>query len=400
MNTTVEHLLKRGLDIRAPESVWIDDRLDPRNIADGVTIYPGCRLSGEQTSVGPGCILGEEAPVTIDDCQLAGNVSLKGGYFAGTTMLAGTSFASAAHVRPGTLLEEGVNCGHAVGLKQTLLFPFVTTGSLINFCDCFMSGGTGPRDHGEVGSSFIHFNFTAHQDKATPSLIGDVPRGVLLDQPPIFLGGQGGLIGPVRVAFGTLLAAGTILRRDITECGTLVTCGSKPGTRTLPYDTRIYGDVSRIVLNNFNYLGNLHALLAWYRYVRAPFMTLRRHDAACFNGAIARLGQMITERCKRLDELSLKLERSADLLSRSENGSAARETQNRFVRIWQSHGPVFKTPPGDSLAQRSREQLLAAMGPLSHDMDYLTAVRSLSPDIRLAAKTWLQSVVDVYASLW
>ena len=103
-----------------------------------------------------------------------------------------------AQVREGCLLEEEANGAHCVGLKQTILFPFVTLGSLINFCDCLMAGGTSRKDHSEVGSSYIHFNFTPDGDKTTASLFGDVPRGVMLDQPPIFLGGQGGAVGPVR----------------------------------------------------------------------------------------------------------------------------------------------------------------------------------------------------------
>ena len=117
-------------------------------------------------------------------------------------------------VREGCILEEHASIAHTVGLKQTILFPFVTLGSLINFCDCLMAGGTGPKDHSEVGSSYIHFNFTPNQDKATPSLIGDVPRGVMLNQRPIFLGGQGGMVGPLRLNYGITVAAGTILRKD------------------------------------------------------------------------------------------------------------------------------------------------------------------------------------------
>jgi UDP-N-acetylglucosamine/UDP-N-acetylgalactosamine diphosphorylase len=90
-------------------------------------------------------------------------------------------------------LEEEASGAHAVGLKQTIFLPFVTAGSLINFCDALIAGGTSRKDHSEIGSSYIHFNYTPHQDKATPSLIGDVPHGVMLDQPAIFLGGQGGL---------------------------------------------------------------------------------------------------------------------------------------------------------------------------------------------------------------
>ena len=111
-------------------------------------------------------------------------------------------------------MEEQASIAHTVGLKQTILFPFVTLGSLINFCDCFMAGGTSRKDHSEVGSSYIHFNFTPNQDKATASLIGDVPCGVMLDQKPIFLGGQGGIIGPCRLTYGLTAAAGTIVRKD------------------------------------------------------------------------------------------------------------------------------------------------------------------------------------------
>jgi bifunctional UDP-N-acetylglucosamine pyrophosphorylase/glucosamine-1-phosphate N-acetyltransferase len=98
-------------------------------------------------------------------------------------------------VRAGTIFEEQASIAHTVGLKQTILFPFVTLGSLINFCDCFMAGGTSRENHSEVGSSYIHFNYTPNQDKATASLIGDVPHGVMLNQNPIFLGGQGGWWG-------------------------------------------------------------------------------------------------------------------------------------------------------------------------------------------------------------
>ncbi len=37
-----------------------------------------------------------------------------------------------------------------MGLKQTILFPFVTLGSLISFCDCLMAGSSHSRDHSGV----------------------------------------------------------------------------------------------------------------------------------------------------------------------------------------------------------------------------------------------------------
>jgi UDP-N-acetylglucosamine/UDP-N-acetylgalactosamine diphosphorylase len=161
---TVQALIDRGVDVRVPTSVDIDESVQPEKIAANVVIHAGCRISGSETSIGPASVIGEEGPVTIEDCRLGSEVVLKGGFFSGTTLMNGVTFASCAHVRPGTLLEEQASCAHCVGLKQTLLMPFVTLGSLINFCDCLMAGGTDSKNHSEVGSSFIHFNYTPHQD--------------------------------------------------------------------------------------------------------------------------------------------------------------------------------------------------------------------------------------------
>ena len=119
-------------------------------------------------------------------------------------MLRRSRVGSNAHIRVGTLVEEEASTAHAVGLKHTVLMSFVTLGSLINFCDGLISGGRSRREHTEVGSGFIHFNYTPRGhagDKATPSLIGDVVHGVFLRQPRIFLGGLSGIVGPQKVGF-------------------------------------------------------------------------------------------------------------------------------------------------------------------------------------------------------
>lgn len=188
---TVSRLLERGVVMPAPQTVTVGEDVRPDRIAPEVILHAGSCVRGADTSIGPGSVVGREAPMTIDNCQLGHRVMLHGGYAAGATFLDGASMGSGAHVRAGTLLEEGASGAHTVGLKQTILFPWVTLGSLINFCDCLMSGGTSRSHHSEVGSSFVHFNFTPHGDKATASLIGDVPRGVMLDQAPIFLEGRG-----------------------------------------------------------------------------------------------------------------------------------------------------------------------------------------------------------------
>lgn len=64
-------------------------------------IHAGCKIYGAETSIGPGCVLGREAPVTVEDCQLGAGVRLRGGYFSGAVFLDGAVVGCGAHVRPG-----------------------------------------------------------------------------------------------------------------------------------------------------------------------------------------------------------------------------------------------------------------------------------------------------------
>ena len=164
MNRIVKMLISKGVNVPNPESVFISDDVNPERISgENVTIYGGCKIIGEKSMIMKNSQIGYEAPVTLENTLLGENTKLMGGFFSGAVFAGDNTFGSGAHVRNGTILEEEANAAHTVGLKQTILFPFVTLGSLINFCDCFMAGGTSRKDHSEVGSSFIHFNYTPHQ---------------------------------------------------------------------------------------------------------------------------------------------------------------------------------------------------------------------------------------------
>ncbi|MCC5847333.1 MAG: UDP-N-acetylglucosamine pyrophosphorylase [Verrucomicrobia bacterium] len=301
-------LLDRGVVIPHPASVFIDSDVDQERIAPGVVLHPGTRLSGETLSIGPGCVIGGETPATVVDCQLGHDVALKGGFYQGSVFLDESGCGSSAHVRPGCLLEEEASIAHAVGLKQTILLPFVTLGSLINFCDVLMAGGTSRKDHGEVGSSFIHFNFTPHGDKATPTLIGDVPRGVLLDQPPVFLGGQGGIVGPVSVEFGVVQAAGSICREDMDCPGHLYRFAGAGQTSAQPYAKGRVRDAERRLQANLRYIGNLFALRLWYQTFRKPLMSADPYRERCRVAAVEVLREAAEERVRQLDKWVKKLD--------------------------------------------------------------------------------------------
>ncbi|TAN35617.1 MAG: UDP-N-acetylglucosamine pyrophosphorylase [Verrucomicrobia bacterium] len=401
MDTKQVHaLLERGVVIPRPETVEIAAEVRPERIAPGVIVHTGCQVLGASTSIGPGCVLGAEAPVTVENCQLGHNVALKGGCFSGATFLDGANMGSGAHIRPGTLLEEEANGAHAVGLKQTILLPFVTLGSLINFCDVLMAGGTDRKNHSEVGSSYIHFNYTPHQDKATASLLGDVPRGVMLDQPAIFLGGQGGLVGPCHIGFGCVVPAGLIWREDAPGDGLLLQPTPRPTGTSKPFTAGAFRSVERIVRNNLQYLGNLRALHQWYQYVRQPVMSEDTWDAACYAGAQEQLRMALEERIKRLKELAGRMPRSIELARQNESADAPwLAEQEKLRHAWPTMEAVLKQAVPENLGAVERDVLLMDVGAINAG-SYLETVRALSPAAKKAGTAWLQKIVQATMNLW
>lgn len=402
MPLPVLRLIKKGVLMPAPFSVDIGAEVDPARISgDGVVFYGGTKVYGSGTLISAGTRLGYEAPVTVADCRLGRGVELKGGCFESSVFLANANMASGAQVREGCLLEEEANGSHTVGLKQTLLFPFVTLGSLINFCDCLLAGGTSRKDHSEVGSSYIHFNYTPNQDKATPSLLGDVPRGVMLREPPIFLGGQGGLVGPVRIGFGTVIAAGTIRRGDCPEGGKFLR-GEEYPVSAEAFHPGLYGDIRRKVTNNIVYLANLLALRQWYVHARGAFPGDREMGAALHRGAMEILDKAVAERLARFRALAEKMEVSIALAERflpEKNRGILLAQQGEFHDRWPEVEASLMDRREEAAGREARDgflgQLAAAI--TAQGDDYIRVIRSLDGDARSLGTAWLKQAVDTVA---
>jgi len=377
----VDNLIAKGVWIPNPASVEIGPEVDPTKISDdGVVIHSGCKIYGNDTFIAAGVTLGAEAPVAIENCQIGPDVELKGGFFKKAVFLEGASCGLGSHVREGTIMEEQSSIAHTVGLKQTILFPFVTLGSLINFCDCFMAGGTSRSNHSEVGSSYIHFNFTPNQDKATASLIGDVPGGVMLNQKPIFLGGQGGIIGPCRLTYGLTAAAGTILRKDELRPDRLLFGGGyKYGS--MEFTPGKFTGTKRVLENNLIYMANLLALEHWYLEVRRQFIG-RRFPEALLNGLCTNVRAGLNERLARLEVFCRHL---AD----SRAGATIDDWWSEMAALY----TIKSTPPGD---QRLKESFLEGLGVAiaGTGRNYLQAIKSLDRKTSAAGTGWLQSIVD------
>jgi len=255
-----------------------------------------------------------------------------------------------------------------------------------------MGGGTGRKNHSEVGSSFIHFNFTPQQDKATPSLIGDVPGGVMLDQPPIFLGGQGGGVGPARIGFGTVTAAGVISSGDRSGGGKVIfkTHREKAEADFIP---NLYRNIRRKVTGNIHYIASLLALRQWYLHVRSRFFP-GEMEMKLLGGALEKLEQGIDERIRRLEELSGKMDASLEAAGKLGRGAISPRVLREEAELAENW-PLCR-----EVLTRARER--EGEPALRNDFlryleespnDYLAAVQSLPSAAKRAGSAWLDGII-------
>jgi UDP-N-acetylglucosamine/UDP-N-acetylgalactosamine diphosphorylase len=388
-------LINKGVDIPNPFTIDLGDEISVDHISgQGVRIYPGCRIYGEHTVISTGCQIGYEGPVTIDNCQLGPKVELKGGFFNKAVFLEKANMGLGAHVREGCILEEEASGAHCVGIKQTILFPFVTLGSLINFCDCLMAGGTSRKDHSEVGSSYIHFNFTPDGDKTTASLIGDVPRGVMLNQPAIFLGGQGGIVGPLRMGYGNVVAANSVLRNDFLEDNKLIV-GKTYSAKTISYKPKAYANLRRIVGNNIIYIANLMALEEWYIHVRRPFLESQEFGRLIFSGLLDKLALAKKERIKRLQVLAEKA-----MISRENEAERKLDVagRNEFHERFSDLEGLFAGDIQDSVVENCRNDFLSAFDKARSERgaNYIAVIQGFPADVSGKGVLWLQRIVETF----
>ena len=398
-------LINKGVTIPNPGSVFIDEDVDLDRISsDGVVLHSGTKLSGKRTLIMKNTVLGWEAPVTAENCLIGPDTKLLGGYFQDTVFMGNNVFGSNGHVRKGCILEEQANAAHTVGLKQTILFPFVTLGSLINFCDCLMAGGTSRQDHSEVGSSFIHFNYTPNQDKATASMMGNVHQGVMLNQRPVFLGGQGGLVGPLRIAFGCITAAGSIIRRSELRSNRLIMGGSLKNA-SIGWAPGIYTRPDNIFKENLYYIAGLFALKAWYLTIRPVFISdfLSEQLVA---GLQENIDICIQERIKRLNDFGRKLEVSCQMLKEKNEGQTGTPAIAGHEKVlgWIAgiKGPFDKVdtniksfdPTADPFVQQV-EKMADKTG-----KDYVATIQRLDEATADMGTSWLKQIEDSITGLF
>ncbi|MBD3338977.1 MAG: hypothetical protein GF353_07705 [Candidatus Lokiarchaeota archaeon] len=398
-NSIINALIEKGVTIPNPWSVEIGKDVDINMISSkNVIIHSGCKIFGKKTLIMSGVKLGARSPVTIKNCQLGRNVELKGGYFEESTFLDSANMGDGAEVREGSLLEEQANGAHTVGLKQTILFPFVTLGSIINLCDILMAGGTSRSNHSEVGSSYIHFNYTPNQDKATASLVGDVARGVMLNQAPIFLGGQGGLVGPSRLGYNTVIAAGVICREDCPQ-GHKLLMGEKIQKEDMDFYPGLYWSVKRRVINCIEYIANIIALRQWYLNIRVKFYKGSHVEKMLYEAALEKLEIVFNERVKRFKALCSKMDKSIKTYKSVKGNEVSSELINQKTELFENCDKIeelYNTSLSYSGDEKKKDTFTSKIDMIIENIgyDYIKVIKDLDENSIRIGTAWLTSIIE------
>lgn len=384
--TRIESLQKRNVDVWGPERVYVSEDVRLEAIEAGAVIRHAT-LSGPELRIAKGAKVGVSGHAEVENCQIGTDVELGAGLYQGATFLQGAKVRGFAEIRPGTLLEEEAEVAHSVALKNTTFTSCCVAGSLINFCDLFLSGGTSRRDHTEVGSGAIHFNFDPRGDK-WGSLIGGI-QGVLLRSEPVFVGGNCGIVGPVEIGFGAVTAAGSVIRRDVGE-NVLVATGSK-NVQIRGFDRRIYGSLTSRFLLTAKLIGTFRALDCWYTQVRLPSASAA--ERPLYEAARKQIELQVAERIKRLGNIIAKLPESISLslASSSTEDSPAIRQHRVLIECWPAARDALSSPVEPPAAP---VEFISAFGEArSKGMGHNQAIQNTDAGLSETAQ-WLEDIVD------
>ncbi|MFH0878182.1 MAG: hypothetical protein V2A34_00575, partial [Lentisphaerota bacterium] len=175
------------------------------------------------------------------------------------------------------------------------------------------------------------------------------------------------------------------------------------GREPAPYDPTIYRDISRVMINNFIYIGNLHALRAWYRHVRQSVMGNDVFREFCLKGALSRLEEALAERVKRVGEMASKMSHSVDRLRANPSGSISEQwirQQQGFADRWPDLERQLLDRQMEDAPNHHAETFAQIWSDLGEKNGYLKTIHALPAEARMVGSQWLQGIVDYYSGLW
>ena len=213
------------------------------------------------------------------------------------------------------------------------------------------------------------------------------------------------MAGPVRVEYGSVVAAGVVCRKDICDGGKLMLAQGSPdhGVEAPGHASNfypgIYWHVKRRVVNNVNYIANIIALRHWYEKVRSLFFLGDSMGEELHAGALDKVGGAVEERIERFEALARKMPESAQQYRRVMKGQLNERLLAQKQELsdrWQDVKAVFvnglDNPGEDSIREGFLEEV--ARHVKEYGGDYVAVIQGLDETWAVQGSKWLQGIVD------
>ena len=187
-----DEAMAAGVSLAAPETVWF---AYDTQLGRDVTIEPNVVF-------GPGVSIGDGAQVHAFS------------HIEGATVGAGASVGPFARLRPGAILGEGAKVGNFVEMKKAVLGPGAKASHLTYLGDADVGADA------NIGAGTITCNYDGFFKYRTKIGAG------------AFIGSNSALVAPVAIGEGAIVAAGSVVTRDVDPDALALARGSqesKPG---------------------------------------------------------------------------------------------------------------------------------------------------------------------------
>ena len=183
-----------GVSFVDPEHTYVDVEVE---IGAETILEPGCRLRG-RTRLGSGCRVAVGA--VLDDTTAGDRVWIKPHCWAEQARIGDDcSIGPSAHLRPGTVLGDGVRIGNFVEVKNSTLGAGTKADHLSYLGDADVGEGV------TIGCGAITVNYD-----------GETKHRTVIED-GAFVGCNANLIAPVTVGRDVYVAAGSTITREIEE---------------------------------------------------------------------------------------------------------------------------------------------------------------------------------------
>ena len=185
-------LMESGVTIVDPDCTYIEPGVV---VGRDTIIHPMAHLQG-RTRIGSGCVIGASSHIkdsTVGNQTLIREMSV----ITESRLAKGVSIGPFAHLRPGTVLEEGVHIGNFVEIKKSRLGRKSKANHLAYLGDAEIGARC------NIGAGTITCNYDGV--KKSPTILED----------EVFIGSDSQLVAPVKVGKGAYVGAGSTITKDV-----------------------------------------------------------------------------------------------------------------------------------------------------------------------------------------